>query len=180
MSMVWISPTPIVSHFKLIMLFCLGQVGREEKRREEKRREEKRREEKRREEKRRGGLGNTPLAELALGEPFFCLVFWRDSFIQGKICFVRVGFGAREDNLDDDLAVPPLPAPPPPLPPGCWVAFEAATFTAFWGGETWGGGWCSGGRLGRMQLPLSSFVLACWGCGGALVPSDCREHADLW
>ncbi len=55
MSTVWFSPTPIVSHFKLMMLvnICLGQEGWEEKRREEKRREEKRREEKRREEKRR-------------------------------------------------------------------------------------------------------------------------------
>lgn len=49
------------------------------------------------------------------------------------------------------------------------------------GGDTWEPGWCSGGRLGRMQLPFSSLVLAsccCWWL--PLLPSDCKEQAERW
>lgn len=106
------------------------------------------------------GEGNwhTPLAELALGELFFCLVFCLDSFIHGNICLLMVGFGGREDDLGVLLAAPP---PLPPLLPGCCAVVEVEELTGFCGGETWGGGWCSGGTLGRMQLPFSSFVLVC-------------------
>lgn len=74
---------------------------------------------------------NTPLPELLLGEQFFCLVVCRHSFIQGKICLVKVGLGGseeeegdvedvvEEEDVDDLLGADLGTEEAPALPPGC-------------------------------------------------------------
>jgi len=134
---------------------------------------------------------NTPLPEVLLGEPFFCLMACRHSFIHGKMCLATAGLGGSEeddddtedeaeDDAEDDLLGPALEAETEEdeaPPPGCW----APLLPGGSGGDT---GQCSGGRPGRMQLPFSSLFLAsCWWCPPPpppLVPSDCSEHAERW
>lgn len=69
--------------------------------------------------------------DVLLGEQFFCLVFCRHSFIQGKICLARAGLGGSEDEEEEveedveeveleDLLGPVLVTEvAPALPPGC-------------------------------------------------------------
>lgn len=112
----------------------------------------------------------------------------RLSFIQGKICLASVGLGGREEEEEveddeeeedtDDLLRPDLEtAEDPVLPPGCGALALPLLGLGGSGGDTWEAGWCSGGRLGLMQVPFSSLVLAscCW--RPPLLPRECREQA---
>lgn len=85
-----------------------------------------------------------------LGEVFFCLEFCLDSFIQGKICLVRLAFALRLALLGAVLM----------LPDWLLLLLLVLLVAGFGGGETVGGGWCSWGKLGRMQLPFRSLLFA--------------------
>lgn len=91
-----------------------------------------------------------------------------------------------DDLLEPDLAAEGVPA----APPGCW-ALPLLLGLGASGGDTCEPGWCSGGKLGRMQLPFISLVLAscccCWWWllpppppPPLLLPSDCKEQAERW
>lgn len=101
-----------------------------------------------------------------LGELVFCLEFCLDSFIQGKICLVRLAFALRLALLGAVLLFPD------------WLLLLVLVLlvAGFGDGETGGGGWCSWGKLGRMQLPFRSLLFVC----GVVLPRDWREQADLW
>lgn len=101
-----------------------------------------------------------------LGELLFCFEFCLDSFIQGKICLVRLEFALRLALLGALLL----------LPDWLLLLLLVLLVVGFGGGETVGGGWCSWGKLGLIQLPFRSLLFACW----VVLPRDWREQADLW
>lgn len=112
----------------------------------------------------------------AVAQLFFCLEFWRDSFIQGKICLLMVA-------EEPEALGPPLAFLAGTPPPG--LVGEDGGRAGGGGGGGGCGGCCSefrpGGWLpppppwlfpvpGLMQLPLSSAAL--W--------AGARRGAELW
>lgn len=102
-----------------------------------------------------------------------------------------VGLGGSEEDEDDveedidedesdNLLGPDLETeeatPPPP-----WALVLPLLELGGSGGDTWEPGWCSEGKLGRMQLTFRSLVLTsccCW--WPPLLPNACNEQAERW
>ncbi len=141
------------------------------RRRESKRREEKRRgrEEKRREEREDGVWQHTVSWACTRGAIFFA--WCSDVTPSSKERYVsqELGLGSERTTW---MMIWPWPRSRPATSAAAWL------LGGIWGMQrlqrlrrgNLGGGWCSGGRLGRMQLAIKLFrlgMLGLWGCAGA-------------